>query len=250
MKDNIKEIFIKLFEIELNIFYSSKNDKRGLHYIKYDSKYILNIILDKFITGVCWRDIKLFKSNYLNTNHNVVYYMYVKLVKNNIINNVYQKILNNFNHKIYYSHAYIDTTYILNKYGYNKFIKYNNYAITKHKTCKLSIICSSNGIPLNVIIGDSLEHDIKMIFNTIPVIPAFNKLYGDKGYVSKDVKKQIKNKYNIDLITPPKKNQKNIILSPYDKKLLKIDLLLNILIILLNKINKYKLDILKKMICF
>lgn len=40
--------------------------------------------------------------------------------------------------------------------------------MSKHKTCKLSIISSKNGIPLNVVINNSLEHDIKMIMDTIP----------------------------------------------------------------------------------
>lgn len=221
MKDKIRNIFIKLLNFELTQFYANKNDRRGLHSIKYDITYILNIILDKFITGVSWRDIKYFKSNFLNINHNVVYYMYQKLVNNNLIKNAYDKLLKKYAIKIDNTCAYIDTTYIVNKYGYNTFIKYNNYVMSKHKTCKLSIISSKNGIPLNVVINNSLEHDIKMIMDTIPKNPLFNKLYGDKGYISKNINIELKNKHNIEIITPPKKNQKNILLTEYDKKALK-----------------------------
>lgn len=221
MNEKIKNIFIKLLNTELINFYKRKHDKRGLHSIKYETKYILNIILDKFITGVSWRHIKYFKSNSLNVNYNVVYYMYQKLVNNNLIKNAYNNLLKTFAIKIDNTCAYIDTTYIVNKYGYNTFTKYNNYVMTKHKTCKLSIISSKNGIPLNVAINNSLEHDIKMVINTIPKNSLFNKLYGDKGYIGKNINIELKNKHNIEIITPPKKNQKNVILTDSDKKAFK-----------------------------
>jgi len=221
MKDNIRNSFFSLLLNQITLFYNNRQDRGGLHSIKYNSKYILNIILDKFVTGISWRDIKYLKSNYLNTNFTVIYYMYKKMVDNNIIINAYNHLLKMYAIKINNSCAYIDSTYIINKYGYTIYNKYNNYVMTKHKTSKLSIITSKNGIPLNVSIGNSLEHDIKMIINTIPKNPLFKKLYGDKGYIGKNIKEQIKNNYNIELITPPKKNQKNIYLSLDDKKSLK-----------------------------
>lgn len=72
MKDNIRNSFFSLLLNQITLFYNNKKDKRGLHSIKYNSKYILNIILDKFITGISWRDIKYLKSNYLNINFTVI----------------------------------------------------------------------------------------------------------------------------------------------------------------------------------
>ena len=82
----------------------------------------------------------------------------------------------------------------------------------KHKTSKLSIISSKNGVPLGVSIRHSLEHDIKMVINTLPKHPVFNKLYGDKGYVSKKFKEQLKTTTGIDIITYPKKIKKILLL--------------------------------------
>ena len=221
MKDNIRSKFFNLLYTELTNYYISKKDKRGLHLIKYSIKYILNIIIDKIITGISWRDVKLLKNNSYNTNYSVIYYMYNKMVKNNIIFNAYNNLLKTYCIKIDNSCAYIDSTYIINKYGYNTYTKFNNYVMIKHKTCKLSIISSKNGIPLGVSIGNSLEHDIKMVLKTIPKHFLFNKLYGDKGYVGKQFKEQLKQTTGIDIITQPKRNQKNITITNDDKKALK-----------------------------
>lgn len=220
MKDIVRNHFINLLKEQINQYYISKNDKRGLHKIKYSTKYILNIIIDKINLGVSWRDIKYLKSNTMNTNHSVIFYMYEKMIKNDIIKKAYNNLLNKYCIKIDNSCAYIDSTYIINKYGYNSYVKYNNYAITKHKTCKLSIISSKNGFPLGVSIANSLEHDINLVLNTIPKNPLFKKLYGDKGYISNKIQKEIKQKTNIELIAPPRKNQINK-LSTDDKNALK-----------------------------
>ena len=220
MKNNIRQSFFNLLHLELTNFYINKNDKRGLHRIKYSITYILNIIIDKIITGISWRDVSLLKSNSFNTSYCVIYYMYNKMIKNNIIFNAYNNLLKTYCIKIDNSCAYIDSTYIINKYGYNTNIKFNNYVMIKHKTSKLSIISSKNGVPLGISIGNSLEHDIKMVLKTIPKHPLFTKLYGDKGYVGKEFKKELKEKNGIDIITYPKKNQKNIIISSDDKKAL------------------------------
>ena len=221
MIDNIRNNFFNLLYNELTNYYILKNDKRGLHRIKYSITYILNIIIDKIITGISWRHVELLKTNIQNTNYSVIYYMYAKMVKNNIIFNAYNNLLKTYCIKIDNSCAYIDSTYIINKYGYKIHNKFNNYVMIKHKTSKLSIISSKNGVPLGVSIGNSLEHDIKMVINTLPKHPAFNKLYGDKGYVSKQFKEQLKNSTGIDIITCPKKNQKHIIISNIDKQALK-----------------------------
>jgi hypothetical protein len=76
----------------------------------------------------------------------------------------------------------------------------------KHRTCKLSIITSKNGIPLGVTLTNTLVHDVKLILNTLPKNILFNKLCGDKGYISNDnFKNELKKIYNIELITPYRK---------------------------------------------
>jgi len=69
----------------------------------------------------------------------------------------------------------------------------------KHRTCKLSIITSKNGIPLGVTLTNTLVHDVKIILNTLPKNILFNKLCGDKGYITNDnfikQNKQIQTRY-------------------------------------------------------
>ena len=86
----------------------------------------------------------------------------------------------------------------------------------KHRTCKLSIIASKNGIPLGITLSNTLIHDVKLIINTLPKNRLFNKLCGDKGYIADStLKNNLKNNYNVKLITPhrhytnPLRNQEN-----------------------------------------
>lgn len=76
----------------------------------------------------------------------------------------------------------------------------------KHRTCKLSIITSKNGILLGVKLTNTLVQDVKLILNTLPKNILFNKLCGDKGYIANDnFKNELKKNYNIELITPYRK---------------------------------------------
>lgn len=209
MKNNIRKQFINLLLSEINKFNKNKKDKRGLT-VKYCDKLIISIIIDKFILGITWRQTNDIKTNNNDICYNTIYYRYKQLIKNNIIINAYEKLLKTYCIKIDNSCAYIDSTSIINKYGYKKYTSFNNYVMRKHRTCKLSIITSKNGIPLGVKLTNTLVHDVKLIIDTLPKNILFNKLCGDKGYMAKDnFKNNLKNNYNINLITPHRK-YKNI----------------------------------------
>ena len=78
----------------------------------------------------------------------------------------------------------------------------------KHKGTKLHLIATQGGIPLGVAFSDALTHDVKMVSETIDSIPISTKrtkLLGDKGYISKDLKKKLKTQ-QISLIYPHRKN--------------------------------------------
>jgi hypothetical protein len=131
-----------------------------------------------------------------------------KDIKTNDIINAYENLLKTYCIKIDNSCAYIDSTSIINKYGYKKYTSFNNYVMKKHRTCKLSIIASKNGIPLGITLTNTLVHDVKLILNTLPKNIVFNKLCGDKGYIANDnLKNELKKIYNIELITPYRKTQ-------------------------------------------
>ena len=132
---------------EIKKFDISKNDSRGKPR-KYSYKSIINILVDKFILGICWRGTSKLKSNSDDIPYNTIFNRYQYLVKNNIILDAYQSLLRQYHIKIDNSTAYIDTTSIINKYGLNTHTSYCNYVMRKHRTCKLSIIVSKNNISL------------------------------------------------------------------------------------------------------
>ena len=84
-----------------------------------------------------------------------------------IFKNAYNIFLKNYKIYINDKEAYIDTT-ILKKYGYKYTTGYNSFECKKHKCNKLSIISSSNGIPLGIKLGLGNIHDIKLLIETLP----------------------------------------------------------------------------------
>ena len=86
----------------------------------------------------------------------------------------------------------------------------NTYESKKHKSNKLSILASKNGIPLGIHIDGGNIHDLKLLINTLPKKTYFNSLYADKGYISKKLKKKLLITKKIKLIHPYKTNQKAI----------------------------------------
>lgn len=206
MKTNIKKKFINLLVYEINKFYKNKQDKRGINKIKRSNKKIITIIIDKFIMGITWRDTINIKSNNDNISFSTLYAKYKMICKNNLLESAYSRLLNKYHIKINNKCAFIDTTAILNKGGFNA--GYNKYIINKHKSCKASIICSYNGVPLGITVANSTIHDIKLLIDTLPKKITFNNLVGDLGYLAnKTFKKQLMTRYNINLITPYRENQ-------------------------------------------
>ena len=52
----------------------------------------------------------------------------------------------------------------------------NTYESKKHKSNKLSIVASKNGIPLGININTGNIHDIKMLLDTLPIKTHFKFL--------------------------------------------------------------------------
>ena len=72
---------------------------------------------------------------------------------------------------------------------------------------QLSIVSSSNGIPLGIKLGLGNIHDIKLLIDTLPKRTYFKYLYADKGYNSIKLKMKLLINRKIKLIYPYKKNQ-------------------------------------------
>ena len=112
---------------------------------------------------------------------------------------------------------FIDTTNINNKNGSEDVV----YGINKKKKIsKISLISDKFKNVYSVSIHKGKTHDIKTIYDSISKLTKFKhkrlNLIGDKGYINKDIKKDLK-KEKINLIYPKKKNQK-IKTNKYEKK--------------------------------
>jgi hypothetical protein len=197
----IKEIVI-LINNEVKE-YKKTLDKRGCKN-SIDYKFFITIFLDKLETNLTWSRLgdiyKVSKSHIHNT--------YCKWSNYGIFKNVFNKFLKKYSLFIDNNEAYIDTTTIFNKYGYVNTVGMNTYESKKHKSNKLSIVASKNGIPLGININTGNIHDIKMLLDTLPIKTHFKFLYADKSYISKKLKERLLLTKNITLINPCKKNQK------------------------------------------
>jgi len=213
-----KYLKYKIINILLNEIKSkekNKTEKRGCKK-KHTDKKILNIIVERLITGLAWGQIEKLKIC-KKIGKSTVYDRFIKYVEMDIFKICHSKILDTLgivvdNNSI----AYIDTTSIINKGGCCNNVGFSP-GIPKHKSCKLSIISTQNCIPLGITLSSGNIHDINLIFETLPKKRFFKLLYGDKAYISEPIKKKLKQEYNIDLITESRSNQINQI------KLLKKD---------------------------
>lgn len=166
---------------------------------------IINIFIMRLETNLTWSrlgDIYKISKSYI---HNI----YCKWSNFGIFKNAYNNFLNTYKNFINNNEAYIDTTSILNKYGYRITTGFNSYESKKHRCNKLSIISSKNGIPLGINIGKGNIHDINLLINTLPNKIKIKNLYADKSYNSTKFKNKLLLNKKINLIFPYKKNQIN-----------------------------------------
>ena len=196
----LKEL-TKLIKDEV-ICYKKSLDTRGFKN-KYSYKIFIKAYIDKLESNLSWDRLgiiyKISKSHIHNT--------YCKWVDYGIFKNVFNKFLESYSVYIDNNEAYIDSTTIFNKFGYIDSTGLNTYESKKHKSNKLSIVASKNGIPLGIHINKGNIHDIKLLLDTLPKNPKFNLLYGDKSYISKNLKEELQRTKNIKLVHPYKNNQ-------------------------------------------
>ena len=184
--------------------YKKSLDSRGRKN-KFTYSNIINIFLTRLETNLTWErlaDIYKISKSHINS-------IFCKWTNNNVFKNAYNKFLKTYKIFINNNEAYIDTTTILNKYGYVNTTGFNSYESKKHKCNKLSIISSANGIPLGIKLGGGNIHDIKLLIETLPKKTFFKVLYADKGYNSIKLKTMLLITRKIKLIYPYKTNQKD-----------------------------------------
>ncbi len=195
---------------------------------KYSNKHKLQIIIYVLKTGICWSHLNnltddKFICNLANES------TYRKFFYNLVKMNVFKIAFHNLLGKLFmlgllkYDLISIDSTSIINKIGLNEYVDFG-YLPKKHKSLKIHTAVDENQVPLGFEISKGSEHDInlaKPLVNKISKIIKLKdkKILVDKGYISKTLKEQLKNKYKVDFIYPNRINQpKN---SPTEINLLK-----------------------------
>jgi hypothetical protein len=138
--------------------------KHQKYFLTINKKYSIDELLKNvFIVlknGISFREI----TNYTDICWNTVYKFFIKLTKNNIINQIYKNFINMYLTKINKSenkkYLYIDTTIIPNKLGINDISI--NPQLKKHKSSKISVIIDDYEIPIDCNVYKSSINDAKI----------------------------------------------------------------------------------------
>ena len=104
----------------------------------------------------------------------------------------------------------IDSSMIKNNRGCDG-IGPNHYDRYRNAT-KVSVVVTNKGIPLGFSFSSANVHDTKLVENNLDNVKISivgSRLLADKGYNSKNLKKQLKQQYKLNLIYPLKKKQEN-----------------------------------------
>lgn len=195
----------------------------------YTNKYFLSQFKIMLNDLVSWESLIVTKNYPTNSEYHYKYLNQVfnkwvdldlfKLAYSELLNTYYFKLNNAL--KLKTLNLFIDSTYIINKYGTDNITKNPEYK--KKKVSKLSIICDENKNILSAVECKThinldkkcnvFSHDIKSVQDTINEIqikiPSYvrTKIIGDKGYITQKTFKL--NGKNVKIIAPKRKNQKS-----------------------------------------
>ena len=158
-------------------------------------------------TGISWRDLK-------TPLHWSSYYKKFKIWADSGLFKILHKTMlavAKQKNKLTNDHLktlYIDSTLIKNVKGVDLLGK--NHYDRNRKGNKLTLIISSNGLPVSISLTTANRHDLLEVIPAIENIQVkiiSSRLVADRGYVSKSLQKNLKSK-KIRLIYPYKKNQR------------------------------------------
>lgn len=192
--------------------FSNKKQKHSLDDILEDVLYIAD-------TGISYRKLRS------KINYNSLYYHIDFFIKSRVFEKFYNFLLfeyfeTNKLEKLKYQS--IDTSFIINKGAYQSEVKRNVYV--KGKNClKLSMIVSTYGIPISIILNTGNIHDCKLYEENIKnmLYDPESKKYttnnthkqyflADAGYDSIKIRNNLLDKGYVVIIPKNRRNNKNI----------------------------------------
>ena len=191
--ENITQHIIKFIKSDphLNKVFYSFNSNR-----KYNIELFIDIIVYILKYGVSFRGvIKLINIySYHNNNYNIILPHYTtihkfsnKLFNYNVINLMYENLVNKYIKKNKCNKFLMDTTFISNKMGIDN-ISYNK-CYPKHKLSKLSLITYIKGIPLNIYLDKGSVNNAKIIIKQL-------ELFNNNKFINHDLNNIFAKKIN------------------------------------------------------
>ena len=214
--NNINKRLIKLYLKEINYGNNTLNKGRPE---KEDIDHYIDIIFKIIKIGSPWRTLN--EKLHFSTYHK----KFVKWNNLNLFENIHKIIIKLLNSKnllfINNKDLYIDSTMTKNING-SEYIGPNHYDRNKNGN-KISIVVTKTGIPIGLKLAPSNIHDINLVEDTLDNISIKiigSRIGADKGYISNNLKQNLKKNKNIDLITCNKSNSKNSINTSEENKFL------------------------------
>lgn len=176
---------------------------------KYTTHYYISNIFYILRTGIPWRAL-IIKSHYTTIYKKFIYWNDLK-----VFENIYDYLLILYLRNNIIKNTYIDASHIKNIGGTDDIGK-NHYDRFRNST-KLHLLIDQNRIPLIYAFTAGNIHDNKLTKKLSDKLININKdkrrsinIIGDRGYINHELKNNLK-KNKINLYTPLKKNNKNII---------------------------------------
>lgn len=187
----------------LKLLYNNRKKNKGRP-DTCDIEHYLDVIIFVLESGIRWKDIR--DRLHYSTYHK----KFMRMVELRIFEkafNLYVKYLKK--HRKMGKYLFVDSTSIRNQHG-KDFVGRNKFDKCK-KGSKINIIVTKHGYPVAIHVSPANVHDIKNVRPLLDSIIEFSKgskLIGDKGYIGKLESDHIKANYEVEMITPTKKNMK------------------------------------------
>ena len=163
---------------------------------KFKFNDLFTCIMKLLKNGVSFREAP-YNFKYNDISWTTIYKFYRKLVRYNVIQDTYNKIIKTYLSKSKNKTFLTDTTLIVNKMG-RDYTGYNPQLL-KHKTSKISFITSNNGVPIDVFVTAGNHYDSKILLeqlnnpntNLNKIKTNDNELLGDAGYDSEKIRNKL-----------------------------------------------------------
>ena len=200
-----------LINILINLIKSNTSFSLGRPFT-YPLPHYIEVIFHVLRTGMQWCEIND------NLHYSVYHKHFRKWTKLGLFNELYS-IVTNMIKKLdtYNLNCFVDSTIIRNICGTQDIS--HNHKIKSKKGTKITVIVNSKGMPLSFHTTEARHNDVTLVlpcYNKINKETNVRKLSGDKGYISKNMKKYFKDRHDVLYTYPNRKNSIEITENEYN----------------------------------